>query len=255
MDAAKTGWRVKPDSYKGDLTLYSHREPKWKEIIGKRKDKSKSGKIDTSNQTYLERDTNSPYAKGDFVMDVLSKAADRKKEKWFIEMDQVFAPLAQGPDPDLTLPWDNLLQWAERGSPDSRRLKRMDLAKIAIHVQKVYRMHSNVLKPNKQQGKGYFTGLPIEDRQDRLRKISTAFVSGPPLEELPTIVDNDLLARCRASYAYKYDAEQQENRAVWSRFPFNVAMRELCDIKARASGIHKVVQNSFYERFKLLDRG
>ncbi len=188
-------------------------------------------------------------------MDVLVSAANCEKRKLFIEMEQVFAPLSKGPDPDLILPWDNLLQWAERGSPDSTKLKKKDLARIAIHVQEVYRMHSKMLKPNNQQGKGHFTALPIEDRQDRLRKISKAFISGPPLEELPTIVDNELLARCRASYAYKYDAEQQENRRVWSRFPFNVAMRELCDIKARASGIHKVVQNSFYERFKLLDRG
>lgn len=252
MDAAKTGWTVKPDSYKGDLTLYSHRGPEWKEVIGK-KDKSKTGKIDTSNQTYLKRDTNSPYVKGVFVMDVLVNAANREKKKLFIEMEQVFALVTKGPDNDLTLPWDKFLQWAERGSADAVKLKRMDLGRIAIHVQNTYRMHSNMMK--QLPGKGHFTGLPIEDRQDRLRTVSKAFASGPPLEELPTIVDNELLARCRASYAYKYDAEQQENHAVWSRFPFNVAMRELCDIKARASGIHKVVQNSFYERFKLLDRG
>lgn len=201
---------------------------------------------------YLERDSKSPYVNGIFVMDVLVKAADREKERLFVEMNQVFAPLNEGPDPDLILPWDNLVQWAERGKSEAIEMKRKDLGRIAIHVQQMYRMHSAVLITAKV--KNHFTGLPIEERQDRLRKVSKAFASGPPIEELPTIVDKDQLARFRASYAYKYDAEQKEQHGGWSRFPFNVAMRELCDIKSHALGAHKAVQNSFYERFKLLDR-
>ncbi len=257
LDAPKTGWRIKPASYQADLSQYHTRPPQWKEFISNKKDKSKAPKFDTSNMKYLERDNKSPFVKGKFVMDILVNAADREKERLFVEMKRVSAPLDEGPDPDLILPWDNLVQWAERGKPEAVEMKRRDLGRIAIHVHQVYRMHTAILITSRSKGPGssHFTGLPIEERQDRLRKVSKAFASGPPLEDLPTIVDKDQLARFRASYAYKYDAEQKQQHDGWSRFPFNVAMRELCDIKARTLGTHKVVQNSFYERFKLLDRG
>jgi len=57
------------------------------------------------------------------------------------------------------------------------------------------------------------------------------------------------IARLRASYAYVYDSKQHERGAGWSRFPWDVAMRELCAIKAQAVGRTKTVSEDFYARF------
>ena len=56
-----------------------------------------------------------------------------------------------------------------------------------------------------------------------------------------------MLARYCASYAYKYDAEVSFGK--WSRFPWNVAFREL---KASALGPYKAVTSNFYGQFKLV---
>jgi len=257
MDAAKTGWRIKPESLRADLQQYNERRPSWKEFVGK-KDKTNTPGLtsNASNLVYLKRNPESPSVKGKFVMDSLVDAARREKDKILKEMDTIFAPLLIEPDPILTAPWDDLVLWAERGNPEVVKMKKKDLGMIAIHVQIQYRFHGTLLGQPTKQNQQHFTTRPIQDRQDRLRRASKSFISGPQLEDLPTITDEVLLARVRASYAYKYDAEMKASDRGWSRFPFNVAMRDLCDIKARKSGngIHKVVQNSFYERFKLVDR-
>ncbi|TRM60307.1 RNA dependent RNA polymerase-domain-containing protein [Schizophyllum amplum] len=65
------------------------------------------------------------------------------------------------------------------------------------------------------------------------------------------------IRRLAASYAYVHDWKEKRpfaNSIVgdgWSRFPWNVAFRELCHIKADAVGYSKTVMMSFYERFKL----
>ena len=59
-----------------------------------------------------------------------------------------------------------------------------------------------------------------------------------------------------ASYAYVYDWKMRSRSSNhvgdgWSRFPWNVAFRELCQIKAAAVGPSKTVTTTFYENFKL----
>jgi len=220
------------------------------------KDKKKSGKSkdNMSNIPYLKRDYSSPWVQGKFIMDVLRDGAMKERDRLLTEMQQLFESLESEPDADLIRPWANAEAWAERGEPTFVKKKRFDLSRIAEHVKVIYNQHKDHLK-NRNTGV-QFTELPIEVRQDKLRAISKAFASGPQLEDLETIPDAAMLARYRASYAYKYDAERNSRFEApgWSRFPWNVAFRELCLIKASALGPYKAVTSNFYERFRLVKR-
>jgi len=219
------------------------------------KDKKKSSKSkgNMSNIPYLKRKYSSQWVQGKFIMDDLRNAAIKEKEHQLTEVDTIFKPLENEPDADLIRPWADAEAWAERGEPTFVKKKKLDLSRIAKHVHEMYRQHKKHLKNHNNLDTGVnFTDLPIEARQDKLRSVSKAFVSGPQIEDLETIPDAAMLARYRASYAYKYDAEMSFGK--WSRFPWNVAFRELCLIKASALGPYKVVTTNFYERFKLVKR-
>jgi hypothetical protein len=221
------------------------------------KDKKKLGKSkgNMSNVPYLKRDYSSPWVQGKFIMDILRNAAIKERDHLLAEMDQLFKPLENEPDADLIRPWADAEAWAERGEPTFVKKKKFDLSRIAKHVHVIYKQHKDHLKNHNNINAGVqFTELPIEVRQDKLRSISKAFASGPQIEDLETIPDAATLARYRASYAYKYDAEMNSRFEApgWSRFPWNVAFRELCLIKASALGPYKAVTSNFYERFRLV---
>ena len=257
LDAPKTGWRIRPGTLSADLREYSHISgPQWKAM---EKDKKKSGKSmgNMSNVAYLKRDFSSQWVQGRFIMDALRNAAIKERNHLLTEMHELFKPLENEPDADLIRPWADAEAWAERGEPTFVKKKKLDLSRIAKHVHVIYKQHKDHLKNHNNINAGVqFTELPIEVRQDKLRSISKAFVSGPQIEDLETIPDAATLARYRASYAYKYDAEMNSRFEApgWSRFPWNVAFRELCSIKASALGPHKTVTGNFYERFKLVKR-
>lgn len=267
LDSSKNGYRIKPETISADTKQYFHpRGPQWQVASKEKKRKSSKPRFDTSNEAYLQRDYTSPYVKGIFIMDHLREVANRERERLLIEVDQVFAPLLNEPDPALVAPWEAAVKWAKMptNNKESAKSKEKVLCKIAIHVQAMYRKNKGVFARAREQSSAVdassksgseFTHLSIEVRQDELRALSKAFVSEPLLEDVPDIPDQETLDRWRASYAYKYDAEQNFNGGEqgWSRFPWNVALRELCAIKARSIGPYKVVSNSFYERFKLVN--
>jgi RNA-dependent RNA polymerase len=233
--------------------------PEWK-------NKKTNSAYDQSNLTYLTR------GKGDFIqgpsiMDVLLSAAKKECTRALTQIDTVFSPLNTCADPDLVQPWYEAAQVAERGSSEEVKRKKLDLSRIAVHVQNMYAEHRHKMAgkeapttgPSNLNGSSKrtsFTKLAIEVRQDILRAISKKFSSAPCIDDLGSILDEATIARLRASYAYKYDAEMRSTSGYhgWSRFPWDVAMRELCAIKARALGPHKTVTTGFYERFKLSGR-
>ncbi|KAF8912203.1 RNA dependent RNA polymerase-domain-containing protein [Gymnopilus junonius] len=250
LDAPKTGYRIKKETLAADTKMYSNSlGPRWKAEM-----KKKIGKTNESNMTYTRRDV----AKlGPFIMDVLRHAADKEKDGLLTEMDIKFAPLRIALDPVLVAPWEAAEAWAERGSnAELTRMKRYDLSIIAKHVQNIFNKHKEVISVNtRKKDSAGFTNLPIEARQDRLRAISKEFYSGPQLSQLQLVPDEATLARWRASYAYKFDAEQHMRKTGWSRFPWNVAMRDLCLIKASASpGQYTPMIDEFAQRMKLPKR-
>ena len=56
----------------------------------------------------------------------------------------------------------------------------------------------------------------------------------PTPEEMEVYTDPEEIARLRPSYTYLHDMEMHKYKEPkWSQFPFDVAARELCAIKAR----------------------
>ncbi|KAH9916727.1 RNA dependent RNA polymerase-domain-containing protein [Epithele typhae] len=87
-----------------------------------------------------------------------------------------------------------------------------------------------------------FSSLPIEVRQDFFRAQSRRFHLDGPKELL---FFSDLEAgRVMASYAYIHDHEVSGK--YWTRFPWDVAMRDLCEIKAHAVGGPRMVSEAVY---------
>ncbi|KAF9561155.1 hypothetical protein CPC08DRAFT_689324 [Agrocybe pediades] len=252
LDAPKTGWRIENRTFIEDKKEYRHwQTPLWKAAgkADKLKNVSRPPR-DDGNIGYLARGE----GLGPFVMDVLRAKAQKEQDRLKAEMDAVFKPLHNKPDEELTKPWDDAVKWAESCTNTQQKATRMkQLGLIAIHVQQVYQKHATVRSRN-------FTKMPIEVRQDRLREISKIFQSGPSLDDVQDIIfDETTLSRIRASYAYKYDAEQNLKEGDdgvqvqgWSRFPWNVAMRSLGFIKANATGTAKALADPYYQRAKLV---
>ncbi|EEB87307.1 hypothetical protein MPER_15401, partial [Moniliophthora perniciosa FA553] len=105
----------------------------------------------------------------------------------------------------------------------------------------MYEKHREQVKKMRPKGNGgHFTDLPIEVRQNQLRDLSKEFASYPNPDDL--MLDEDTISRLRASYAYLHDCEANKyTDKGWTRFPWDVAMSELCLIKGKAIGGSKTV--------------
>ena len=186
-------------------------------------------------------------------MDVLSSASKQEYKRVRAEMDRMFEALpANYVDPHLAQPWRDAERMAQQGSLELVRCKNDDLSEIAVHVHQMFEEHRQAINMCNHPGKGKnFTEKPIEVRQDILRSLSRKFAALPRLEDMKTIMEHATISRLRASYAYIYDAQQKSKAKGWSRFPWDVALRDLCQIKVSALGPYKPVTSGFYERFKM----
>ncbi|KAF7332082.1 RNA-dependent RNA polymerase [Mycena kentingensis (nom. inval.)] len=277
LDGAKTGLQVLPAVFKEDRKKFDGRPPRWKEGSGK-----KSKRQDETNLRNITRPATMPR----FIMDTLYSHTDKKfsNTAWGRELSekikQRFARDAPHIiDPDLTAPW---LEFAEREKPkqearEKRKVEVAMLARLALEsasttteqreiatrlleevaqssptdVELIQQHVQAVLAHHKQKITGNFTAQRIERRQDTLRELSKEFAEGPELG-----LDKEEVARLTASYAYYYDCEQRKRNQPsyrWSRFPWDVAFRELCLIKTKASSHSqlKPVSDRFYERMSL----
>lgn len=188
---------------------------------------------------------------GSFVMDDIFLHAKIAADRLLAEVDRLRQHVRGTHDAHLVEPWLAAQKLAARfeAEENSMRMQR-DLKKIQEHVERMYTEQRQQLFTTAQARhckSKFFTDLSIETRQDKLRALSKKFASSPRVDEV--LMDADTLARLRASYAYFHDAKQSRN--AWTRFPWNVAMRELCAIKAKALGPSKTVMSDFYERFYL----
>ncbi|KAI9459182.1 RNA dependent RNA polymerase-domain-containing protein [Lactarius psammicola] len=199
-----------------------------------------------------------------FVMDVLKAAMDEASSTQFQRIDAQFSALPRIKDTDLIAPWQEaeagaqeLLSRPEPHAQNVGRAQQDALDAIKKHVMGVYELSSTLMKPGGgEKGKkkvaaaaaaaAAFTGRSIELRQDLLRQLSREFVSGPDREETVVgLLSEDEVARLRASFAYVYDWTCKPGG---TRFPWNVAMRELSAIKLRARRDLKPLSQDFYEK-------
>jgi len=252
LDGIKTGMSVLPEVLRRDTSKYQKRPPLWKETD---EDKDKFQRT-SSNEKNVTR----PDRLGCFIMDDLHKQAHIEGETRLKQLEEFFnTNWFRKLDDDLAAPWNNAMELAELKKKDLKETSMAEaLGLIKKHVETVYDEHrielsspkkASKASPKKSGAGASFTNLPIEVRQDTIRQLSKKFVSFPKPRNVYMLEEE--VARLRASYAYIYDHTKRCGN--YTRFPFDVAMRELCAIKARAigNGVFKTVAGDFYEHFNL----
>lgn len=239
LDGAKTGLKVSPHVLSKDRKEYAQKVLQWKEF-------SKNLKEVTTDETNAARAR--PLVGTKFVMDIIQDYAKKQGEIQLSKVEQKMNACSVFiADKELTAPWDAAWSIANR-SQNEDRLK--DLNAIKTHVQGVYQKHrSQVTSVHGRKKGAAFTDLPIEIRQDELRALSKEFAAKP--SPLAAVTEAEA-AMIKASYAYLYDVEQRARAGTkWTRFPWDMAIRELCAIKARAGGSWKALNGEFYERMMI----
>ena len=219
---------IDPEVYSRDRAEYKKTSgPKWKAKY----------LLTDSNIVFTRRPRN--FHK--FIMDIIKESAEKEMKRHLLAYDE----LTQGAnatswDEDLLSPYLEAKKNADivLGSYGCRG-KLDELEIITKHVRRVRALHreriSNMSKKTRHSDKKAaekntaFTSLAIEKRQDILRALSKEFVSGP--KDL-VFFQSAELEKVRASYAYLHDCQELETKSRrsdrWTRFPWDVAMRELC---------------------------
>lgn len=198
-----------------------------------------------------------------FVMDVLKAAMDEASSVQYQRIDAQFSMLPKLRDADLVAPWEEaeasmeeLLAQPEEGAQTVAKARRDALGEIKRQVVRVYELSSTLMRPSsstsrasEKANRAEFTNYSIEHRQDLLRRVSLEFVSGPDRAQMAaSLLSKEEVARLRASYAYLYDWSRKPGG---TRFPWNVAMRELGVIKLSARGELKPLSQDFYEKMQM----
>ena len=247
LDGIKTGMTVRLEVLKQDTVRFQKRPPRWKETDEERE------RNEQSNESNIKR----PQELGRFIMDDLHKQAEVEGNRWLVRLDNELN--AGGPcklDKDLAAPWYNAMELGKKWEVEESTGRFLaDLDSLHKHVAGLYSDYRTELcSPHKQsrispskKEKPFTT----EVRQDKIRKLSKEFVSYPPAGHFLMLEED--IARIRASCAYVYDYEQRKSYSSnnYSRFPWDLAMRELCTIKARATGRFKTVASHFYDHFNM----
>ncbi|PVG00656.1 hypothetical protein CPB86DRAFT_782489 [Serendipita vermifera] len=182
-------------------------------------------------------------------MDLMRAEAAIKRKKLLDQYDALTNEFI--PDMELCRPWEeeeeNVRSLCERDTELGRR-KQTELNQIKAFVERSYR---NIKTCDKD-----FSKLPGNQRQKQLRTESMDFKDGPRNLNFYHPV---ALAHLKASYLYLLDARKRETRPIqwqpewkwehWSRRPWNVAMEDLCAIKAAASPEGRVSSTFYMDQF------
>ncbi|RDX54626.1 hypothetical protein OH76DRAFT_1341007 [Lentinus brumalis] len=240
LDGSKTGVTVKPEIYREHCRnhVWQSRGPAWKEVVEEEVRHMGDYKM---NRSHLKRGA----TLGKFVMDHLLKVIQIECNREYKRIEEKLVVDTVAPyDSDLAAPWEEACERAKKLSKLGSPHMQDELDKIKRHVEAMHEkekiMKSANAKKGQKQGKT-FTDLPIEKRQDVLRAASREFHAYP--EDLLCFSAHET-RRIKASYAYIYDYNRMFNK--WSRFPWNMSMRDLCEIKAEALGSPKTVAHEFY---------
>ena len=182
---------------------------RWKE--GRERDRP-----DERNRDYLKR----PRRLTKFVMDEIRREGDNLKAEFLRRFDGSERGVSLR-DEHLVAPYEDFREKAKRYASSevlNCRIFEEHRKLIVEHVESVRSNHRKWVTKD-------FTRKPITERQDILRQLSRDFVSRLD----PALVDSiseDELDRIRASYAYICDHKSTQSGGT--RFPWDVAMRELC---------------------------
>lgn len=254
LDGAKSGMKVRDEAFAEDKRRFSL-PCKWVERLEKKQE-------NPLHKDYAQR----PARLRNFIMDDLQNFAHACGGKLLKEVENTFSERANPKqlDEQLAAPWNEAKQRADIvRERDEYSRPWEDLNKIKAHVVGIYAEKNSSQKggPRTPSKKGAsFTSLRIEQRQDLLRKHSRLFAQRPRKfssanPELSTSFSDEDVDRIKASYAYIYDWEQAKvnhKRDKWTRFPWDMAARVLCRIKAQSLGSTTTVVGDFYEKMKVV---
>ncbi|RPD65627.1 hypothetical protein L226DRAFT_543193 [Lentinus tigrinus ALCF2SS1-7] len=237
LDGSKTGVTVKPDVYREHCrnNIWQHRGPAWKEAA----EEEERYTADYKNGSNLRRH----HTLGKFVMDHLHKVIQTECTKEYRRIEEKLnTDTVALRDHHLATPWEDACERARKASKLGSSKMQEELDLIKAHVEAMYEKEK-IMRSMNNKGQKYktFTDLPIEKRQDVLRAASREFHSKPA--GLVFFSEHET-RRIKASYAYIYDFQKSYNK--WSRFPWNVGMRDLGEIKAEAVGVPKTLSHDFY---------
>ena len=205
--------------------------PSWKERV---EDKKKNHGVRTHENMGNKGGLRRSRKFRRFVMNMITDVARDEELRQLSIVEDKFRAMedATAVDDDLREPWLHAMSIANRFviEEGNDRMQR-DLDVISEHVRDVYVKHREQMNlkggsPKKDKKGVSFTELPIEVRQDKIRALSQEFMSRPGPEDV--LMEEEEVRRLRASYAYHYDSMGTRK---WTRFPWDVAMRELCAIK------------------------
>lgn len=206
LDAAKSGKRVRKDVLAKDSKDWDILDrPEWTKPVESKASSRSAGRSKTLDGGFTP------------AMAFIRSESLKKRQ----ELLEQYAEMTQSrtKDQDLCAPWEEEVKRLDT-IPDQEKaaFQRQELETIRLHVETQHK--------NRKTNQTAFTSRPIRDRQDMLRAESRAFASGPA-----SIIyyRRKCVIELKASYAYILDCNKSTNG--WSRWPWNVAMNELCRIK------------------------
>ncbi|KXN89661.1 putative RNA-dependent RNA polymerase SHL2 [Leucoagaricus sp. SymC.cos] len=242
LDGRKTGKIIRDEVLRQHQKEFGMKKLNWKESLRKKSEGElapQSNVNPTRNPKFImERLVNF----GKHLEETKLAELERKKQSFSNDLDhQLLAPLVEVDD--------MIKRNRKTGENAAADYLKKDLDLIRAHVEAMHHEHReqirqaslqyNEKKRSNSVGAG-FTNLPIQKRQDILRRLSKKFHSEPPREQF-TIMSEVMVDRVKAAYAYFFDSKEAQP----SRFPWNVAFRDLCSIKAGKD--IKPVHKRFYD--------
>lgn len=264
LDGAKTGVTVADNVFQEHRKKFGSLPLPWASVRKKAKSR---GEFVPDEQTAKRAAHLPPFVLQELYNELMRQCTvhERQLDKLFPDRSAKCAPPL---DAHLAAPWQDAKERAEEiARTRGDTWMQQELKAISKHVEDVYELHRKRVKQwggsgsgaqrggakgAKGKGGASFTDRPIERRQDTFRELSRAFEDGPAT--LPDggpllCFDKPTMRRLRASYAYIYDHKQ--SWAGWSRFPWDVAMRTLCQIKVEALGGGKTLTEDFYYKMTI----
>lgn len=251
LDSSKTGKAVKPIRLVADQQRYDCRPPRWKETLSQERDHEKSKNFDSHPGREIP---------SSFIMDMLKEHGRKqydahfKRFEDFLRKSQEQFKLAKGErnsscfyvDPALTRPADEFRKRAKVLSESyNNHLMLEEIQSLENHVLQRFEEYKELLRKYSQTES---TRNSKQERQGEWRKLSLSFSRNP--KNLFTISEDEAEI-FKASFAYELDSEHERRNIKCAKFPFDMAMRNICLIKARSLGLYKVVSQSFYQFFEM----
>ncbi|KAH6914841.1 RNA dependent RNA polymerase-domain-containing protein [Coprinopsis sp. MPI-PUGE-AT-0042] len=247
LDGTKSGLRVKSEVEASDGRKYDYSPRPWKEH--QNSSKKKVLKLKAYNAVPLVR----PHKLGPFIMDEIHEHSKHEADNLIAYLHNFCKEnVNHSKDPHLTAPYQEA-ETKLRGP--AKELYAADLNKIKHHVRQMFAKHKAEMAPShgspSKSRSAEFSRGHITTRQDVIRRLSREFAQSPDPSTM--FMTSDAVAKVKASYAYIYDLEQWRRGEKASRFPWNVAFRDLCELKAKAvsGGLAKTVSTEFYQHSAL----